>query len=224
MASMALPGFPFERRCQLRAPSLLDQTDPATTAYRRSGLLKAPAAHRHDPLQAHARRSSRTPPVVAPVEPGSARQVDGSWHRASYQRTCGEAPAGAGPAASGSRRRGRGSKSPPRVRVDRQRRMPRRMPGPSGSPAPRRPSRARRFASATTRCQSRAKVIRIARVDRQRERTARKDARVDGRPRAAGVMSTKDPSEGVGVMAGACRGNRGEAAQARSTRDAFATA
>ena len=158
MASMALPGFPFERRCQLRAPSLLDQTDPATTAYRRSGLPESASS-------ASTRSASSARPTFVQDSPsrrsGRARLGPPSRRilapRQLPAHVPGRRPRALGPAASGSRRRGRGSKSPPRVRVDRQRRMPRRMPGPSGSPAPRRPSRARRFASATTRCQSRAK-------------------------------------------------------------------
>src|SRR5207237_1434917 len=57
-----------------------------------------------------------------------------------------------------------------------------------------------RAPQAAISCQQ--QVIRIPRADRQRERAAYEDARVDRRPRGADVMSTEDPTQSVRVMGG----------------------
>jgi len=127
---------------------------PRLPRRRRPDAREAPVRHRHGPLQSHFPRSPRTAP--------SRRSGRGQIGRLDIRvlarllltaRVPGRRPRAFGPVASGLHRRGRGSYSQPPARAGRQHRTQRRMPGPSGCPAPRRPNRARRFASATGRYQ-----------------------------------------------------------------------
>ena len=61
-------------------------------------------------------------------------------------------------------------------------------------------------------------MIRIARVDGQRERAARKDARVDRRPRGAAIVRAKDAAACVGVMGGGLLRRQHESRRKRHPR------